>query len=188
MTEVESANSPLQNTQSAKRADFEARASDEKKRIYAEGIATVESSGIRRSAKQVGDTAVYFTLPVAYRRGDRTGATAGKCADRAYLHLGGWYPYCNLTLTRLQEQMPNFKAAAASLIALTPEVPDSSRSTKEKNDRAFEFPVLWGTASRVITAWSSPSPTKWRRAAKRVSDRTSSMVTYGANCPLPPPI
>ena len=96
MTEEESANSPLQNTQIAKRADFEARASDDKKRMYVEGIATVESSGILRSAKQVGDTAVYFTLPVAYRRGDRTGATAGKCADRAYLHLGGWYPYCTL--------------------------------------------------------------------------------------------
>jgi len=38
--------------------------------------------------------------------------------------------------------MPNFKAAGASLIALTYEVPDSSLSTKEKNDRAFEFAVL----------------------------------------------
>ena len=150
MTEVESAYIPLQNTLSAKLADFEARVSDEKKRIYAEGTSAVESSGILRSAKQVGDTAVFFTLPVAYRRGDRTGATAGKCADRAYLHLGGWYPYCNLTLTRLQEQMPNFKAAAASLIALTPEVPDSSLSTKKKNDRAFEFPVLWGTHRALL--------------------------------------
>ena len=138
MTDEESAQIPLQDKLSAKRADFEARASDEKKRIYAEDISAVESSGILRSAKQVGDTAVFFTLPGAYRRSDRTGATAGKWAGRAYLHLGAWYPYCNLTLARLQEQMPNFKAAAASLIALTPEVPDSSLSTQEKNDRAFE--------------------------------------------------
>ena len=65
MTYGESAYIPLQDTLSAKRADFEARASDEKKRIYAEGISAVESTGILRSAKQVGDTAVYFTLPVA---------------------------------------------------------------------------------------------------------------------------
>ena len=50
MTEVESAYIPLQNTLSAKLADFEARASDERKRIYAEGISAVESSGILRSA------------------------------------------------------------------------------------------------------------------------------------------
>ena len=85
MTEVESAYIPLQNTLSAKLADFEARVSDEKKRIYAEGTSAVESSGILRSAKQVGDTAVFFTLPGAYRRSDRTGATAGKWAGRAYL-------------------------------------------------------------------------------------------------------
>jgi len=65
MTEVESAYIPLQNTLSAKLADFEARVSDEKKRIYAEGTSAVESSGILRSAKQVGDTAVFFTLPNA---------------------------------------------------------------------------------------------------------------------------
>jgi len=65
MTEEESANSPLQDTLSAKRADVEARASDEKKRIYAEGSSAVESGGIRRSAKQVGDKAVVSTLPNA---------------------------------------------------------------------------------------------------------------------------
>ena len=65
MTEEESAYTPLQNTLSAKRADVEARDSEEKKRMYVEGIATVESIGILRSAKQVGDTAVYFTLPNA---------------------------------------------------------------------------------------------------------------------------
>lgn len=161
MTEVESAYIPLQNTLSAKHADFEARASEEKKRIYAEGSSAVESSGIRRSAKQVGDKAVLSTLPDASGAAVEVERLLANAPIVLTWHLGGWYPYCNHTLSRLQEQLPNYKAAGASLIALTPEVPDSSLSTEEKNDRAFEFPVLWGTASRVITAWSTPSQTKW---------------------------
>jgi len=139
MTEEESAYIPLQDTLSAKRADFETQASDEKKRIYAEGISAVESSGILRSAKQVGDTAVFFTLPNASGAPIELKRLLAQGPVVLTWYRGGWCPYCNLTLTRLQEELPKFKAAGASLIALTPEVPDSSLSTKEKNALAFEI-------------------------------------------------
>jgi len=131
---------PLADSLNAKRTTFEERATDEKKRIYAEGIAAVENSGILRSAKQVGDTVVFFTLPNA------SGApvelkqllTNGPVVLTWY--RGGWCPYCNLTLARLQKELPKFKAAGTTLNALTPERPDSSLTTVEKND--FEFDIL----------------------------------------------
>ena len=38
----------------------------------------------------------------------------------------------------LQQELPAFKTEGATLIALTPEVPDKSLSTKEKNELEFE--------------------------------------------------
>ncbi len=50
----------------------------------------------------------------------------------------GWCPYCNLTLRAMQEILPDFKKKGASLLALTPELPDKSLSTKEKNELELE--------------------------------------------------
>ena len=53
-------------------------------------------------------------------------------------YRGGWCPYCNLTLHALQQALPEIKNQGASLLALTPEVPDQSLSTSEKHDLEFE--------------------------------------------------
>ncbi|HQV75457.1 MAG TPA: peroxiredoxin-like family protein [Flavobacteriales bacterium] len=130
---------PLADTLNAKRAAFEERATDEKKRIYAEGIASVENSGILGTAKQVGDTAVFFTLPNAWGAPVELKHLLANGPVVLTWYRGGWCPYCNLTLARLQEDLPKFKAAGGTLIALTPERPDSSLTTAEKNDLEFEI-------------------------------------------------
>ncbi|MEM8564166.1 MAG: peroxiredoxin-like family protein [Pseudomonadota bacterium] len=53
-------------------------------------------------------------------------------------YRGGWCPYCNLELKAYQRVLPEMKAAGATLVAITPELPDSSLSTVEKNELAFE--------------------------------------------------
>jgi len=55
-------------------------------------------------------------------------------------YRGGWCPYCNLELKAYQDQLTNIKAENATLVAITPELPDVSLSTAEKN--ALEFEVL----------------------------------------------
>lgn len=55
-------------------------------------------------------------------------------------YRGGWCPYCNLELKAYQDQLANIKASNATLVAITPELPDESLSTTEKN--ALEFEVL----------------------------------------------
>ena len=62
-------------------------------------------------------------------------------------YRGGWCPFCNLELRALQEALPEFKALGASLVAISPEVPDSSLSTQEKN--ALDFHVLSDVGSTV---------------------------------------
>ena len=130
-----------------KRASFNARADDQKKKIYTEGIESVEDSGILKSAMQVGDTAPNFTLTNA--KGNKISLKDELAKGPVVLtwYRGGWCPYCNLTLHALQEELPNFKKNGAVLVALTPELPDNSLSTAEKNK--LEFEVLSDVDSKV---------------------------------------
>jgi len=140
-------NMTLKTQLEEKKANFNSKAKENKKRAYREGIEAVEQSGIVSSAKQVGDKATDFTLNNA----------AGKPVSLSdYLqrgkvvltwYRGGWCPYCNMTLNALQQELPNMKLNGANLIALTPELPDESISTAEKNSLAFE--VLSDVGNKV---------------------------------------
>lgn len=105
---------------------------------FANGIKAVAETGITKSAKQVGDKAPDFTLK---------NATGTKVSLSTLLkhgpvvltwYRGGWCPYCNLSLAALQKELPKFKKAEATLVALTPELPDKSLDTAKKNKLEFE--------------------------------------------------
>jgi len=53
-------------------------------------------------------------------------------------YRGSWCPYCNLELKALQDILPQIKEKGASLIAISPEKPDSSLSFKEKLELDFD--------------------------------------------------
>lgn len=86
----------------------------------------------------IGDAAPLFSLPNA------TGKTialadalkAGPVVLTFY--RGVWCPYCNLALRLYQAILPEMKALGAQLFALSPQTPDNSLSTTEKNGLAFE--------------------------------------------------
>ncbi len=121
-----------------RKAAFAAAADDYKKRVYREGIEAVALSGITSKAKQVGQQAPDFALPNAKGEVVRLSDYLQKGPVVLTWYRGGWCPYCNLTLRRLQMELPQFQALGAQLIALTPELPDQSLSTAEKNELQFE--------------------------------------------------
>ncbi len=55
-------------------------------------------------------------------------------------YRGGWCPYCNIALRALQARLPDIEHLGASLIAISPERPDQSLSTRDK--LAIGFDVL----------------------------------------------
>lgn len=128
----------LKSKLDAKKASFEMKADDNKKRIYADGLDAVRNSGIIASAKQKGDQAPDFALTNAIGQTVKLSTYLKQGPVVLTWYRGGWCPYCNLTLHQLQEELPNFKAHGATLIALTPELPDKSITTAEKNDIQFE--------------------------------------------------
>ncbi|KAI9897683.1 hypothetical protein N3K66_007539 [Trichothecium roseum] len=62
-------------------------------------------------------------------------------------YRGQWCPYCNVALQHLQRRLDDFRARGVTLVALTPELPDASLTTAEKNGLAF--PVLTDRHNRV---------------------------------------
>lgn len=53
-------------------------------------------------------------------------------------YRGGWCPYCNLELRAFQQSLPQIEGMGARLVAISPETPDNSLSTAEKNALAFD--------------------------------------------------
>jgi len=144
-------NTSLQAVLNAKKEAYEKTADESKKKAYADGIAAARESGIESSALQVGDTAPNFTLSNA----SGESVELYDDLDKAYVILtwyrGGWCPYCNLTLQYLQRELTEFQKYNANLIALTPELPDSSLSTAEKNE--LEFEVLSDVGNEVASEY-----------------------------------
>ncbi|MBG9997419.1 AhpC/TSA family protein [Pseudoalteromonas sp. NSLLW24] len=62
-------------------------------------------------------------------------------------YRGGWCPYCNLELKALNDYLPHFKTQSAQLVAISPQLPDETLSTAQKND--LEFDVLSDVSNKV---------------------------------------
>ncbi|CCD90713.1 fragment of putative AhpC/Tsa family protein, selenocysteine-containing oxidoreductase (part 1) [Bradyrhizobium sp. ORS 375] len=102
-----------------------------------------------RAVKQ-GDPFPALALP--NHKGDVTDLAA-LMADRPLIvtfYRGGWCPYCNLELRAYQALLPEIAALGARLVAVSPETPDNTLSTAEKNALGFE--VLSDTEGRLADA------------------------------------
>jgi len=62
-------------------------------------------------------------------------------------YRGGWCPYCNLELKALNDYLAQFKTQSAQLIAISPQLPDETLSTKQKNE--LDFDVLSDVSNKV---------------------------------------
>lgn len=123
-----------------KRQEAAAKFTEEKKQIYAEGISSVAASGVLENALNIGDKASNFSLKNALGTSVLLYDELKNGPVVLTWYRGGWCPYCNITLHYLQEKLPEIKKTGATLIAITPELPDNSLSTSEKNK--LEFTVL----------------------------------------------
>ncbi|MGD1702620.1 peroxiredoxin-like family protein [Dapis sp. BLCC M229] len=104
-----------------------------------------------RELLTIGDIAPDFTLSNASNQQINLQNYLAKGAVILTFYRGGWCPYCNLELRAYQQLLPEIKSIGASLIAVSPQAPDNSLSTAEKND--LEFDVLSDVGSEVAKAY-----------------------------------
>ncbi len=127
------------------------------KRVPAERQAIMERhiaelrNGIAKTALKVGDRAPAIVLGNAKGETIDVGALLKKGPVIVTFYRGGWCPYCNLELRAFQQVLPDIKAAGASLVAISPEKPDDTLSTAEKN--ALTFEVLSDVGQKVGRAF-----------------------------------
>ncbi|WP_047247383.1 peroxiredoxin-like family protein [Maribacter thermophilus] len=73
-------------------------------------------------------------------------------------YRGSWCPYCNLQLRALQNRLSEIQTLGATLVAISPEVPDSSMTKNEISE--MEFTVLSDQDAKVASqygvAWEVP--------------------------------
>lgn len=107
----------------------------------------LKDSRIAERALAAGNDAVDFTLPNA--RGEQVSSEALRQQGPIVVsfYRGGWCPYCSLELKALQSVNAEIEALGARLVAISPQVPDESLSTAEKNQ--LEFEVLSDVDSKV---------------------------------------
>jgi len=112
----------------------------ETQRIYAEGIEEVRKSGVLDTALKVGDKAPDFELPDASGKPVRLSDLTAKGPVVVTWYRGGWCPYCNIALRGFHKALPEIRSAGASLVAISPETPESATNTVQKNE--LDFAVL----------------------------------------------
>ncbi len=98
------------------------------------------ASGIKTLALKAGNYVDDFTLTDPHGKPVRLQNLLEMGPVVISFYRGGWCPYCNIELRGLQRALPEIKALCASLVAVSPQLPDNSLSTEEKNNLAF--PVL----------------------------------------------
>ena len=133
------------------RAGWYKRVPAERQAIMQRHIDQLRGGTVARTMLKVGDRAPAIVLENA------KGATvdvATLLKDGPVIvnfYRGGWCPYCNFELKAYQEILPEITAAGASLVAISPEKPDDTVSTAEKN--ALTFQVLSDVGQKVGRAF-----------------------------------
>lgn len=96
------------------------------------------ASQVAAHAKAVGDHAPNFTLPNATGTPVSLNDVLEQGPVVLSFYRGGWCPFCSLELHALQAILPEIRSLGATLIGVSPETPDNSLSTKQKQQLTFE--------------------------------------------------
>lgn len=109
------------------------------------------ASGAARRALKAGDQAPAFVLSDAEGHAVSSRDLLARGPLVVSFYRGVWCPYCNLELQALQEALPSFREAGASLVAISPQTRPNSRKSQRQNGLAF--PILSDPGNGVAAAF-----------------------------------
>lgn len=127
---------------------FKQKAPQEIQEIMLKATKKLEDASISKNSLKTGDIVKEIKLPNAL--GNEVSLfDALEKNDFAVVsfYRGSWCAYCNFELKALQDRNDELKELGAKLIAVSPQSPDASLSTKEKNELQFE--VLSDTNNKI---------------------------------------
>ncbi len=95
-------------------------------------------TGIAQNSLKVGEKAPDFELPNVKGESVNLHSLLEQGPVVLNFYRGGWCPYCSLELNAYNKHLGDIENLGASLVAISPQTPDNSLSTAEKNDLKFE--------------------------------------------------
>ncbi|ESA35577.1 alkyl hydroperoxide reductase [Leptolyngbya sp. Heron Island J] len=128
---------PLAEQLAETRASFQQQVPEVVQATMKTATEALEVAGLADQALTVGDIAPDFTLPDATGKAVRLSDLLQQGPVVINFYRGEWCPYCNLELRAFQNLLPEFKQAGATLVAISPELPDHSLSVTEKHNLAY---------------------------------------------------
>jgi len=102
------------------------------------GIEEVAASDVMKTALKMGDKAPAFELPDASGKLVKLDELLEKGPVVVTWYRGGWCPACNIGLRGLLRAEPQIREFGATLVAVSPQTPDSTAETVKKLDLKYE--------------------------------------------------
>jgi peroxiredoxin len=121
-------------------------------------LAELVQAGLERNSVQVGKRLPAFSLPDQTGQVVRSDDLLSTGPLVVTFYRGGWCPYCNLALRGMQRVLPEIERLGGRLVAVTPEQPDDSLSTAEKDGLTFDVLTDNGLryAKQLGISWKIP--------------------------------
>ncbi|HTU78657.1 MAG TPA: peroxiredoxin-like family protein [Solirubrobacteraceae bacterium] len=155
--------------------------------VFGSDQAALAAAGIPAGAVAVGDKLAPFTMPDATGQARTLDELTVDGPAVIVFYRGGWCPYCNLTLrTYERDLLPQLSGYSARLVAISPETPDASLSTQERDE--LTYTVLSDTGAHLAEALGITfDPSEEGLAAQRTLgvDIRTTREDGGTRLPMP---
>jgi peroxiredoxin len=142
---------PLSSELAAFKQNYLARVPAERARLVQKHIDQAQAQHVERRALAAGAAVTDFALPNQHGALVRLSERLQRGPLILCFYRGGWCPYCSLELRAYQRLLPDIEKAGATLLAVSPQTPDASLSTAQKNE--LQFDVLSDAGARVAESF-----------------------------------
>jgi peroxiredoxin len=168
------------------KAEFSRTAPAGRAALYEAKIEELRADFALASAVGVDEAAPDFALPNAAGKSIVLKELLRSGPVILTFYRGGWCPYCNIQLRAYQSVLPQISASGARLVAISPQLPDNSLDTVNKN--ALTFDVLSDVRNEVARSYglvySLPEDI---RAALRSNNKALPSINGDESWELPVP-
>ena len=114
-------------------------------------IGQLITTGAAGKALKEGAQAPDFTLPTAQGLAVKLSDLLTQGPVVIAFYRGQWCPYCHLALRAYQQAVPQLQAGGATLVAISPQMPDHSKALAEK--LGLTFALLSDRGNQVARAY-----------------------------------
>jgi peroxiredoxin len=176
----------LEQELAAFKAEFSRTAPAGRAALYEAKIEELRADFALASAVSVDEAAPDFALPNAAGKSLVLKELLRSGPVILTFYRGGWCPYCNIQLRAYQSVLPQISASGARLVAISPQLPDNSLDTANKN--ALTFDVLSDVRNEVARGYGLVySLPEEIRAALRSNNKALPSINGDESWELPVP-